>query len=43
MQTQSFEIKSLNQVKLWNLKKIYDRHTYDPEKFSNYDQRNGSV
>ena len=38
----SFEIESLNHVKLWNLKKIYGRRTYDPEKFSNYDQRNGT-
>ena len=46
MQTQSFEIESLNHFKRWNLKKIYGRRTYmyDPEKFStNYEQRNESV
>ena len=35
VQSQSFEIELLNHFKLWNLKKIYGRRTYDPEKLSN--------
>ena len=30
VQSQSFEIESLNHFKLWNLKKIYGRRTYGP-------------
>ena len=41
VQTQSFEIDSLNRFKPWSRKNIYGRRTYDPEKFSNYEQRNG--
>ena len=34
VQSHSFEIKSLNHFKLWNLKMSYGRHTYNPPRSS---------
>ena len=39
--TQSVEVESINHFKLWEVLQIYGRRIHDPEKFSNYELRNG--